>query len=435
MLPRKPPYAGRDTWLSNPYPDSYSTGLSLAHSIARDSPLQKVRIMKIIPKPKESPSPQGQIVYSPAVRIDSAMRILYANPAAQMAGLRAGDTLHLAYGAGESLRHEAAWNESPLTRYAPLDTPQNAALYELENSCGFRFAYVEYTYTFHRCHAIAVLFRTRREYIAFAATLERGPHRYILALRRALSALREECRQAFTVYTNTSLSADTVEEILSLTLLSLQCFYPDTLYTGGKRLYSLTRLVEEYLIALQRYSTALADQLNITATAQKAELYTPLDPECLYLILSALLSAVSDLSDDHTAAVSLNEAGDDRSIYIRTSCRRLCGLLCHTTDLLSLAVGAPRKEMHLSMAEHLCSYCGYEIHIFGEEDSGQLTIQIYMPAHPAETDFKAPLVTDTHLEGTLRAICRLFTLMDADQKKENYNYIHGSLMLCAEQQE
>lgn len=391
--------------------------------------------MKLISKSKDNLSPQGQTVFAPAVRIDSAMRILYANPSAQMAGLRAGDILTPAYGSGERLRHEEAWNGSPLTRYAPLDTPQNAALYELESTHGFRLAYVEYTYIFHRCSAIAVLFRTRREYLEFAAALDRGPRRYCLMLRRALNTLREECRRALTAPATATLSADTVEEMLTVTILSLQCFYPDTVYTGGKRLYSLRRLVEEYLIALHRYSTALSIHLDISAPQTTTDLYTPLDPECLYLILSALLSVVSDLSDNHTAAVSLGEAGEDRSIYIRTECRRLCRIFSHTTDIQSLAVGASCKEMYLTMAEYLCGYCGYEIHIFGEEDSGILTLQVYMPAHPAQTDFKAPLYADAHLENTLRAICRLFGLMNADEEQQNHNHIHRPLVLGTEKEQ
>ena len=391
--------------------------------------------MKIIPKQEQPVTPREHIVFSPAVRIDSSMRILYANPAAQMAGLQAGDILHPAYGAGERLRHEEAWNGSPLTRYAPLDTPQNAALYELENTCGFRLAYVEYTYTFHRCSAIAVLFRTRAEYLHFAAALERGPRRYGVLLRRVLGTLREECRQALVTPEAAPLSANTVEEMLTVTMLTLQCFYPDTVYTGGKRLYSLRHLVEEYLLALRRYSTALSIHLDISSPSSETELYTPLDPECLYLILSALLSAVSDLSDDHTAAVSLTCAAEDRTIHIRTGCRRLCRILSHTTDVQALAVGAPGKEMYLTMAEYLCGYCGYEIHIFGDEDSGTLTLQVYMPAHPTQTDFKAPLSADTHLENTLRAICRLFGLMDGNQDKQDNNNIHRSLVLGTEEQQ
>jgi hypothetical protein len=391
--------------------------------------------MKIIANPNVNPVPQEQIVFSPAVRIDGAMRILYANPAARMAGLKPGDILDLTYGAGERLRHEAAFHGSPLTRYAPLDTPQNAALYEIRSVGGFRLAYVEYTYTFHQCNAIAVLFRTRREYLAFAAALERGPRRYGLLLRGALNTLREECRQAISSPDALVVTPDTVEEMLTVTMMTIQCFYPDTVYTGGKRLYSLHRLVEEYLQALQRYSAALSIHLDISLPPYKAELYTPLDPECLYLILSALLSALSDLSDTHTAAVSLNEEGEDRSIYIRTGCRRLCPILHHTTDVQALVVGAPDKEMYLTMAEYLCGYCGYEIHIFGEEYSGTLTLQLYMPAHPAQTDFKAPLSADSHLENTLRAICRLFGLMDTDEEEQNYDNVHRTLVLGTEEKQ
>lgn len=378
---------------------------------------------------------RGQTVFSPAVRIDSAMRVLYANSAAEMSGLRVGDVLHPAYGAGERLRHEAAFNGSPLTRHAPLKTPQNAALYDLENTCGFRLAYVEYTYIFHRCSAVAVLFRTRAEYLQFASVLESGPRRYGTLLRNALHTLREECRQSLASPDREPLSPSTVEEMLTITMLTLECFYPDTLYAEGKRLYSLQRLVGEYLAALHRYTTALSIHLDIAPPQGGGDMYTPLNPECLYLILTALFSAVSDLSEDHTASVFLTETGEDRSIYIRTECRRMCRILTHTTDVLSLAAGAPGKEMYLTMAEYLCGYCGYEIHIFGEEESGLLTLQLYMPAYPVQTDFKAPLYTDTHLENTLCAICRLFGLMDADQKKKDHDDIHRPLMLGAEEKQ
>lgn len=391
--------------------------------------------MNVIPKSDTEIALQGQTVFTPAVRIDSAMRILYANPAAEMCGLRAGDVLHPAYGAGERLRHEAAFHRSPLTRYDPLGTPQNAALYELENTCGFRLAYVEYTYIFQRCSAVAVLFRTKAEYLRFAAVLESGPRRYGILLRRALRTLREECRRSIASPDQSPISPDTVEEMLTVTMLTLECFYPDTLYTEGKRLYSLRRLVEEYLNALSRYTAALSIHLDILPPQEGADMYTSLDPECLYLILSALLSALSDLSDDHTASVFLTETGEDRSIYIRTGCRRLCRILHHTTDVQSLAVGAPRKEMYLTMAEYLCGYCGYEIHVFGEEESGLLTLQLYMPAHPAQTDFKAPLYTDAHLENTLCAICRLFGLMNADQQKKDHNDIHRPLVLSTEEKQ
>ena len=58
-----------------------------------------------------------------------------------------------------------------------------------------------------------------------------------------------------------------------------------------------------------------------------------------------------------------------------------------------------------------------------------------MPAHPAQTDFKAPLYADTHLENTLRAICRLFDLMNGDQNKQDNNNIHRPLVLGTEEQQ
>ena len=391
--------------------------------------------MKIIPYSPAGPAERGQIVFSPAVRVDSAMRVLYANPAAQMAGIQVGDNLPPAHGAPERLRHEACFNGSPLTRYAPLDTPQNAALYELDSICGFRLAYVEYTYTFHRCNAIAVLFRSRKEYLRFAASLDRGPRRYGVMLQQALRSLRDECRRSLAAPDEAPLSCDTVEEMLTITMLTLQCFYPETVYTGGKRLYSLRRCVEEYLHALHQYSTALSIHLDIAIPPCKGDMYTPLDPECLYLILTSLLSAISDLSDDHAATVSLSEEGEDRTIHIRTGCERLCRILHHTTDVQALVVGSPRKEMQVTMAEFLCGYCGYEIHICGDEDTHTLTLHLRMPAHPTQTDFKAPLYADAHLETTLRAICRLLGLMDADQEKQDHNDVHGPLMLGTEQQQ
>jgi hypothetical protein len=87
------------------------------------------------------------------------------------------------------------------------------------------------------------------------------------------------------------------------------------------------------------------------------------------------------------------------------------------------------------MAEYLCGYCGYEIHIFGEEESGTLTLQLYMPAHPAQTDFKAPLSADSHLENTLRAICRLIGLMDTDEKEQNHDHVHRTLVLGTEEKQ
>ena len=369
--------------------------------------------MKLIPSPTHDTPDSPQIVFSPAVRIDAAMQVLYANPAARMAGIGTGDTLILRHGTCERLRHEACFHRSPLTRYDPLGTPQNAALFALENTGPFRIAYVEYTYTFHQCRAIAVLFRTRQEYLRFAAALDRGPRRYCGLLLHTLRSLRDECRQQLTQPdAQTSLSVDTVEELMTVTLLTLQCFYPDTIYTGAKRLYSLHRTVESYIRALADYAHTMAIHLDLSYDA-----------------------ASSDLSEDHAAHIWLTEQGEDRTIHIRTRCERLSRLLCHTADVQALAAGAPHKEMQITMAEFLAGYCRYEIDICGDEDAHSLIVRLHMPAHPAQPDFKSPLYADAHLESTLHAICRLLTLMDADQQKQDHNDIHGPLVLGTEEEQ
>ena len=392
--------------------------------------------MKLIPSPTHDTPDSPQIVFSPAVRIDAAMQVLYANPAARMAGIGTGDTLFLRHGTCERLRHEACFHRSPLTRYDPLGSPQNAALFALENTGPFRIAYVEYTYTFHQCRAIAVLFRTRQEYLRFAAALDRGPRRYCGLLLHTLRSLRDECRQQLTQPdAQPSLSVDTVEELMTVTLLTLQCFYPDTIYTGAKRLYSLHRTVESYIRALADYAHTMAIHLDLSYDAASSDLYTSMDPECLYLLLTALLSAISDLSEDHAAHIWLTEQGEDRTIHIRTRCERLSRLLCHTADVQALAAGAPHKEMQITMAEFLAGYCRYEIDICGDEDAHSLIVRLHMPAHPAQPDFKSPLYADAHLESTLHAICRLLTLMDTDQQKQDHNDIHGPLVLGTEEEQ
>ena len=187
--------------------------------------LRKNLRMKIISTPKTDSPHESHIVFSPAVRVDEAMRVLYANPSAQREGICVGDTLSLKEGSCERLRHEACFARYTLTRYDPLGTPQNAALYELKNTCGFRIAYVEYTYTFHRCQAIAILFRTRQEYLHFAAALKQGPRRYCGILLQSLRSLRDECRNHLnSPGDSSSVSAATVEELMTVTLLTLQCF-------------------------------------------------------------------------------------------------------------------------------------------------------------------------------------------------------------------
>lgn len=389
--------------------------------------------MKIVPTHKFD-SPSGEMaVFSPAVRVDESMRVLYANPAAQRAGIRTGDTLTLKEGSGERLRHEACFARSPLTRYDPLGSPQNAALYTLTNTHGFRLAYVEYTYTFHRCQAIAVLFRTKQEYLHFAAALQQGPRRYCGMLLQSLRTLRDTCRN--TPADGTPVSSDTVEELMTVTLLTLQCFYPDAVYTGGKRIYSLRRTVEAYISALTDYAAALSVSLALPFEAGGGDMYTQLDPECLYLLLSALLSVVSDISDDHTARIWLSEEGEDRSIHIRTRCGRLSRILRRTSDVQALAVAAPRKKMQITMAEFLAGYCRYDILIGGDEEAETLTLTVFLPSHPTQPDFKTPLYADAHLDTTMRAICRLFTLMDADQQKKHHDHVHAPLVLGTEQKQ
>jgi len=389
--------------------------------------------MKIVPTHKfDSPS-EEMAVFSPAVRVDESMRVLYANPAAQKAGISTGDTLTLKEGSGERLRHEACFARSPLTRYDPLGSPQNAAQYTLTNTHGFRLAYVEYTYTFHRCQAIAVLFRTKQEYLHFTATLQQGPRRYCGMLLQSLRTLRDTCRN--TSADGMPVSADTVEELMTVTLLTLQCFYPDAVYTGGKRIYSLRRTVDAYISALTDYAAALSVSLALPFEAGGGDMYTQLDPECLYLLLSALLSVVSDISDDHTARIWLSEEGEDRSIHIRTRCGRLSRILRRTSDVQALAVAAPRKKMQLTMAEFLAGYCRYDILIDGDEEAETLTLTVFLPSHPTQPDFKTPLYADAHLDTTMRAICRLFTLMDADQQKKHHDHIHAPLVLGTEQKQ
>lgn len=389
--------------------------------------------MKIVPTNKPDSPSQEMTVFSPAVRVDASMRVLYANPAAQREGFCVGDTLTLKEGSGERLRHEACFAQSPLTRYEPLGSPQNAALYTLTNTHGFRLAYVEYTYTFHRCQAIAVLFRTKQEYLHFAAALQQGPRRYCGMLLQSLRTLRDACRN--TPADGTPVSSDTVEELMTVTLLTLQCFYPDAVYTGGKRIYSLRRTVDAYVSALTDYAAALSISLALPFEAGSGDMYTQLDPECLYLLLSALLSVVSDISDDHTARIWLSEEGEDRSIHIRTQCGRLSRILRRTSDVQALAVAAPRKKMQITMAEFLAGYCRYDILIGGDEEAETLTLTVLLPAHPTQPDFKTPLYADAHLDTTMRAICRLFTLMDADQQKKHHDHVHAPLVLGTEQKQ
>lgn len=374
-------------------------------------------------------------VFSPAVRVDEAMRVLYANPSAQREGICVGDTLILKEGSCERLRHEACFARSPLTRYDPLGIPQNAALFSLKNTCGFRIAYVEYTYTFHQCQAIAVLFHTKEEYLHFSAALRQGPRRYCGILLQSLRTLRDECRNCLLApESGATVSADTVEELMTVTLLTLQCFYPDTVYGGGKRLYSLRRTVEAYITALREYARALSIDLHLPLAAGGGDMYTQLDPECLYLLLSALLSVVSDLSQNRTARIWLTEEGEDRTIHICTQCEHLAQILCRTTDIQALAVGAPGKQMQLTMAEFLAGYCRYDILITGNEEDKTLTLSVCMPANPTKSDFKGPMYAEAYAEATLRAICRLFVLMDSDQQKEHHDYIHGPLMLGTEEE-
>ena len=389
--------------------------------------------MKMISTHKTDGQPKGMTVFSPAVRVDESMRVLYANPAAQREGICVGDTLTLKEGSSERLRHEACFARSSLTRYEPLGSPQNAALYTLTNTHGFRLAYVEYTYTFHRCQAIAVLFRTRQEYLHFAAALQQGPRRYCGMLLQSLRTLRDTCRCAPT--DGTPVSADTVEELMTVNLLTLQCFYPDSVYTGGKRIYSLRRTLDAYVAALTEYAAALSISLDLPFEAGSEDMYTQLDPECLYLLLSALLSVISDVSDDHTARIWLSEEGEDRSIHIRTRCERLSRILRRTSDVQALAVAAPRKKMQITMAEFLAGYCQYDILIGGDEEAATLTLTVLLTAHPTQPDFKTPLYADAHLDTTMRAICRLFTLMDADQQKQHHDHIHAPLMLGTEQEQ
>ena len=45
------------------------------------------------------------------------------------------------------------------------------------------------------------------------------------------------------------------------------------------------------------------------------------------------------------------------------------------------------------------------------------------------------VLTDAHLDTTMRAICRLFTLMDADQQEKHHDHVHAPLVLGTEQKQ
>lgn len=374
-----------------------------------------------------SSNPTYGYFFMPSVRLNREMRILYANPAAESMGITPDDVLVPRPTESELLRHEACFSRSLQTRYDPLSSPQNSALYEIESYRGFRFIYVEYTYTFHECQAVAVLFGSRKEYLSFTSFLSSGPHRYCTILKDEIRMLRKSCRALLdNTLAQDATAGETVENLMSATLLTLKCFYPDSQDSADIRTLSLRRLIKTYISSVLQhaYFVDCAVSLENARPNEDPDLYVELDMDNFYILLTAMLSALSDLSDDRRIRISLEGCGIRRCIRFTTQCRQMTNFLYRTSDIQVLAAAAPKKQMQITLTEYIAAYSGFDIDVFEDVENGLLHVAFTLPAQSAENDFKSPAETDRHLMEASRAACGLIALFNAEQKQENHNDIH-----------
>jgi len=125
---------------------------------------------------------------------------------------------------------------------------------------------------------------------------------------------------------------------------------------------------------------------------------------------------MSILSDDRAVHIVLHSYGESAEMRISIRCPRAARIIHRSADLYTLVSAAPQIQPALTIVENVAGYSGYDTRLFGNAESGVLTMSIFMPAQRDEYEFKAPDADDALLNSALRYAGGLLCLLNSQKQ-------------------
>lgn len=370
----------------------------------------------------------------PSIRLDHSMQVLFADSAAIRAGITPGEDLSVHLSEGELLRHHACCQHAPGTCFDPLGTPQNSAVFALEagDFHGFQILYVEYVYTLRSFHAIAWLFPSLREYLLFDSEI----HGHLIERRSeltdAISYLHRNYEPLF--QSGAAGGAVSSEAFTSAALLSLECFQSYAYQSGEDTLRCcLRRFLSEFFPCLQSNAFFIDCTLTFTNSDTAPDTAVQLAPGKLCLLLTALCGILNDISDSRCIEVSTEDYSQHFEIRLTTEAKPLPPFLLRTQDLQALAPVVPSKALSLTVASYIVGYSGWQLNLLTRNRGRQLSFSLVLPTAPAGETFHSPAAELTALAPAFRSVEALCALLYTQQKQQDHNHVHGSVVLSAKQ--
>lgn len=350
----------------------------------------------------------------PAVRIDSAFRILHVNEAAALCGVQIGETLLTPASApSEAFRlwHEACLRGAADSPLDPLPETTPHIRLRLNAFHGFRLADIVYTYSLDRSYATAVLYRSHKQFFRLASALTGHDDDYARHTDEYLARLRAECVSllAGDTYARQSTAKD-LEELLSAVLF-VSRIHTSTI--NSKRLFRLSFLLNTYLSEVLPQLRPIDCQIVCTPP-DDGDISLPTDITAMFLLWTVLLRLLNDIGDDRCIRIAWNRYGEDGEIRFSAHTHRLAALPTHIPSISVLAAHLPFLELPLHTADYLsgCLDCYLDLH--PDPAAGEITFSLYIPEEKQIPDFKSPGESAELLKEAIRCLRGMSRLTEND---------------------
>lgn len=299
----------------------------------------------------------------PCARIDENMRILMADTLAHSAGVLENDQIPLTE-KREYNRHLAYCR---LSEDIPLDltaATQSTALFSVQEYHGFRYVYVEYSYTFSMYHALAVFFRTWSEYFSFcesgrsfSKTVQRQLRECMEQLQKQNGLLSDSPFEAETMFQAVMLLDRTLTE--NMAEKPVRCD-PEALLRRGCQFAEKSRIFD--------------CALHLIESSRRVPQYLLLPPELFLLLVMTALFLLNAASQDRCIRLGAGEGAEISGVFLETVCGKIPKYLRHTSDLQLLQLVVPQLRHMVHLVEYLCGLSGFSAEIYAEKASGRLRI-------------------------------------------------------------
>lgn len=352
----------------------------------------------------------------PTVQTDGALRVIGVNESAARAGVCAGETIRTR-SESETNRfckwYESCTATSRSASYDALGEPWRNIRLPLSSFHGFRTALVRYEYSLAGAFATVQLFRSHEEYLRCAPHITGEADQAARLFAQPLARLRERCTALLhSPDIPREDLAEPLKELLSAIFFSarlLSPFWPEM--QKEKRLFSLSSLLNAYFSSVLPHLDAVDCHIEYTAEADADEPYLPLDTGAVFLLLSALLEILNDLSADGCIRVSVSRYGQDGEIRLSTVTARQLPPFSHLSSLSALTPLLPQMEMHFFAADYLSGITDSYIDLLVDAENGHITLSLYLPYEKQTSDFKSPKGAEKDVREALRCLRGIFSVL------------------------